>query len=345
MDDEMVRSSTAGRNARVTVVVAFAVTRRNRQADVETTPDPSRRRFLSNLSLLAGAALLAPGRLLGAASAPAITRAIPKTAERVPVLGMGSWITFNVPPFDALRSSRVEVLRAFFAHGGAVVDSSPMYGYSEEVIGHCLERLSNDSSLFSATKVWTPTAWLGEKQIAESHDLWGVDRFSLLQVHNMLDWEAHLDTLERMKSRGTIRYIGITTSHGRRHAALERVMKSREAFDFVQLTYNILDREAEERLLPLAADQGLGVLINRPFRRGALIDELSPHPLPPWAGEIGCATWPQFLLKFIVSHPAVTCAIPATSRVDHMNENMQALRGRLPDSQMRRRMVRYVESL
>ncbi|MDX1630591.1 MAG: aldo/keto reductase [Thermoanaerobaculia bacterium] len=258
---------------------------------------------------------------------------------------MGSWITFNVPPIDRLRSSRVDVLRAFFEKGGAVIDSSPMYGYSEEVIGYCLERLENDDSLFSATKVWTPTAWLGRKQIRESHELWGVDRFSLLQVHNLVDWESHLPTLQEMKSEGAIRYIGMTTSHGRRHRKLERLMREQPAFDFVQLTYNVRDREAERRLLPLAADRGLGVLVNRPFRRGALIDELEPHPLPSWASAIDCATWPQFLLKFIVSHPAVTCAIPATSRVDHMLENMEALRGRLPDPKMRRRMVQYVGSL
>jgi aryl-alcohol dehydrogenase-like predicted oxidoreductase len=160
----------------------------------------------------------------------------------------------------------------------------------------------------------------------------------------MLDWETHLGTLLDWKQQGRVRYVGITTSHGRRHDGMEQVMKT-QPFDFVQFTYNILDREAEERLLPLAAERGLAVIVNRPFRRGDLIERLAGKPLPEWAAEIGCANWPQFLLKFAVSHPAVTCAIPATSRPDHMGENMGAAAGALPDGAMRERMIDYVESL
>ena len=309
---------------------------------------PTRRDLLRSLGL--GAAWLAAGplRLLGAEAASGselLTKPIPSSGERLPVVGMGSWITFDVAPVGGLLDTRVEVLRRFFAAGGALVDSSPMYGRSEDVIGHCLERLDGlRRGLFSATKVWTPLAWHGRRQVAASEELWGVERFDLLQIHNLLSWEAHLETLQELKAAGRVRYLGITTSHGRRHEEMERVIATRP-FDFVQLTYNLLDREAEARLLPLAAERGLAVIVNRPFRRGALIDALGGRPLPSWVGEVGCASWPQLLLKFVVSHPAVTCAIPATSRPDHMAENMAAARGRLPDAEMRRRLVRHAEDL
>jgi diketogulonate reductase-like aldo/keto reductase len=177
-----------------------------------------------------------------------------------------------------------------------------------------------------------------------SRQLWGVDRFDLMQVHNLLDWETHLETLVEWKAQGRVRYIGVTTSHGRRHETLEKVM-AEQPIDFVQFTYNILDREAEQRLLPLAAERRLAVIINRLFRRGALFEIAGKRPLPDWAGDIDCANWAQFFLKFIAAHPAVTCAIPATSRVDHMRENMGAASGLLPDADMRARMIRYVESL
>jgi len=212
------------------------------------------------------------------------------------------------------------------------------------VIGYCLKRLSNAQPLFAATKVWTPFQWLGVQQMEASEALWGTDRFDLMQVHNLLDWEAHLETLLEWKAQGRVRYIGMTTSHGRRHDDLEKIMAT-QPIDFVQFTYNVLDREAETRLLPLAAERGLAVIVNRPFRRGALFDLFDHRPLPDWAGDIDCTNWAQVFLKFTVSHPAVTCAIPATSRVDHMLENMGAAYGRLPDGEMRRRMVRYVESL
>jgi diketogulonate reductase-like aldo/keto reductase len=178
----------------------------------------------------------------------------------------------------------------------------------------------------------------------DSRDYWGVERFDLMQVHNLLNWEGHLETLREDKAAGRIRYIGMTTSHGRRHEDLEQVM-AEQRLDAVQLTYNILDREAEQRLLPLAAERGVAVIVNRPFRRNQLFRLFERHPLPAWAGEIDCANWAQFLLKFVVSHPAVTCAIPATSRVDHMQENMGALYGRLPDAALRERMIRYALSL
>jgi diketogulonate reductase-like aldo/keto reductase len=243
-----------------------------------------------------------------------------------------------------LRTERFKVLQAFFDEGGAVIDSSPMYGSSEEVIGYCLARIANKHALFSATKVWTLFQSRGVRQMEASRELWGTDRFDLMQIHNMLDWKTHLETLIDWKAQGRVRYIGITTSHGRRHDALEKAM-AEQPFDFVQFTYNILDRGAERRLLPLAAERGLAVIINRPFRRGALFDYFERRPLPDWASEFDCANWAQFFLKFIVSHPAVACVIPATTRVDHMRENMGAAYGRLPDPEMRESMIRYVNGL
>ena len=271
------------------------------------------------------------------------TRALGGTGLSVPVIGLGTWRTFDVRGHAEEARAR-SVVAAAFASGTRLADSSPMYGSSEQVIGHCLTRVDGRDSLFSATKVWTPFQWLGVRQMEESERLWGTGRFDLMQVHNLLDWDAHLETLKAWKAEGRIRYIGMTTSHGSRHEEMAAIMTS-QPIDFVQFTYNILDREAEARLLPLAAERGLGVIVNRPFQGGSLFDSIARHPLPDWAAEIDCANWAQVFLKFAVSHPAVTCAIPATSRVDHMQENMGAGYGRLPDAAMRARMIRHVESL
>ena len=301
-----------------------------------------RRRFLQALAGLGAAAVLGPGR--AAATPPAIRKAIPSSGERLPVIGMGSWLTFDVGNDERARAVRVQVLQAFFDHGGALVDSSPMYGSAQEVIGHALAQVRNKSALFAATKVWIYGQWLGVRQMEAARELWGVPRFDLMQIHNMLDWSTHLETLKTWKAEGRIRYIGITTSHGRRHDEMARAL-AKEPFDFVQFTYNLIDREVEQRLLPLAAERGMAVIINRPFQRGALFEQVRNKPLPPWAGEFDCANWAQYFLKFIVSHPAVTCAIPATTRVDHMIENMGAGFGRLPDAGQRRRMLAHFEKL
>jgi diketogulonate reductase-like aldo/keto reductase len=308
---------------------------------IQDPASPKRRRFLRGVSGLAVASVLSPGFALSKAIR---SRRIPVSGEQVPVIGMGTWQTFDVGDDSDLVAARAQVLKTFFKLGGGMVDSSPMYNSSEQVIGECREILDNDAGLFSATKVWTPGRWLGVKQMQRSQRLWGVSRLDLMQIHNMLDWETHLETLKAWKADGKIRYIGITTSHGRRHAALVEALE-REKFDFVQFTYNILDREAEQRLLPLAAERGTAVIINRPFRRGGLFDYVKDKPLPVWAGEFDCANWAQFFLKFIISHPAVTVAIPATSRVDHMKENMGAGFGRLPEPSMRQRMATYMEDL
>ncbi len=303
----------------------------------------SRRAFLASVGAFGTAVHLGHGRAL-AAPGPLVTKVIPNSGERLPAIGMGSSRTFDVRDDRVARDRRLEVLQAFFDDGGALVDSSPMYGSSQEVIGYCLARIANRQALVSATKVWTLFQSRGVRQMEASRRLWGVDRFDLMQIHNLLDWETHLETLMDWKAQGRVRYIGITTSHGRRHGAMEKIIAA-QPIDFVQFTYNILDREAEERLLPLAAERGLAVIVNRPFRRGALFDYFERYPLPEWVREFDCANWAQYFLKFIVSHPAVTCAIPATTRVDHMHQNMGAAHGRLPDPDTRQRMIRYVEGL
>jgi diketogulonate reductase-like aldo/keto reductase len=261
----------------------------------------------------------------------------------LPLVGLGSWITFNVGSDRTLRDACVAVMRAFFAGGGRLIDSSPMYGSSQSVIGEALQRLGR-GPVFAADKVWTSGRAQGEAQIEASRRLWGVPRFDLLQVHNLVDWQAQLPTLLAMKAAGRVRLVGISTSEGRRHREVEEIMRT-QPIDCVQLSYNLLDREAEQRLLPLAAERGLGVIVNRPFRDGALLRDLQRHPLPPWAAELGCDSWAQVALKFIVSHPAVSCAIPATSRVDHVQQNLGAARGLLPDAAMRARMAAHVAAL
>jgi diketogulonate reductase-like aldo/keto reductase len=302
----------------------------------------TRRQAVAGLGAAAAATILKP--LAGLAQAQPITRRIPSTGELIPVVGLGTWITFNVGDDPELREECAAVMWAFFDAGGRMIDSSPMYGSSQPVIGYGLSRLSRPVRLFSADKVWTSSASSGPEQIEESRRFWRVQRFDLLQVHNLLAVEEHLPMLLAMKKAGQVRYVGITTSEGRRHDEIERIMAT-QPIDFVQITYNILDREVESRILPLARDRGIAVIANRPFREGALIRSLRRERLPSWAGEIGAATWAQFILKFIVSHPAVTCAIPATSQVPHVKENLAAATGRLPDEAMRRRMVSYVEAL
>lgn len=288
-------------------------------------------------------ALAAGGAAAQTAGSPRpLLRRIPSSGEEIPAVGLGSWITFNVGNDPPTRARCAQVMRAFFAAGGTVIDSSPMYGSSQGVIGEGLQRIGAAPRVFSADKVWTSSS--GAAQIEASRRLWQVPRFDLLQVHNLLAWEEQLPLLQRMKAEGRVRYVGITTSEGRRHREVEQIMRSRH-IDFVQITYNLLDREVEQRLLPLAQDRGIAVLANRPFREGDLVRQLQRHPLPPWAREIGAGSWAQLVLKFIISHPAVTCAIPATSRVDHVQENMAAAAGPLPDAALRQRMAAHAEQL
>ncbi|MDF3052440.1 MAG: aldo/keto reductase [Geminicoccaceae bacterium] len=302
----------------------------------------SRRAVLGAAAAAAASSMLRP--LLALAQADPLTRPIPSSGERLPVVGLGSWITFNVGDDPELLDECAAVMQAFFAAGGRLIDSSPMYGSSQATIGYGLRKLGRPRSLFSADKVWISSGSRGSDQIEESRRHWAVPRFDLLQVHNLLAWEEHLPLLLEMKAEGRLRYVGITTSEGRRHEEVQKIMETRP-LDFVQITYNILDREVEERIFPLAQERKIAVLVNRPFREGALLRSLAGRPLPPWAAEIGASSWAQFVLKFIVSHPAVTCVIPATSQVAHVRENMAAATGTLPDEPTRRRMATYVRSL
>lgn len=307
----------------------------------DSTHDRDRRRFLKTLAV-AGTLPLVP-RLSGAAPQSMLTKPIPSTGEQLPVIGLGTSRTFNVGRDPVKLNDLRPVLQAFFDQGGTLIDSSPMYGSAEEVTGILLKRTKHPK-LFSATKVWADGKEAGIGQMEESRKLWGVPRFDLMQIHNLRDWQSHLPTLKDMKAQGKLRYIGVTTSHGRFHDELEKLLRS-ERFDFVQLTYNIEDREVEQRLLPIAAERGVAVLVNRPFQRAGLFGKVSGKPLPDWAKEFDCVTWAQYFLKFVISHPQVTCAIPATSRLKHLADNTEAGFGRLPDAAMRQRMIEYVAKL
>jgi diketogulonate reductase-like aldo/keto reductase len=303
---------------------------------------PNRRAVLTGLAASSAACLVPAAGM--ARSAAVLTRKIPSTGEAMPAIGLGTWITFNVGRDQKARETCAAVMEAFFAAGGRMIDSSPMYASSQDTIGYGLQKLGRTNNVFSAEKVWISSLERGAAQMDESKRKWGVPRFDLMQVHNLVSWEEHLPRLQAMKAAGQLRYVGITTSEGRRHGEFERIMREHK-LDFVQFTYNILDREVETRLLPLAQERGIAVLANRPFREGALLRALEGKKLPPWASEIGATNWAQFVLKFIVSHPAITCAIPATSKVDHVRQNMAAATGPLPDAAMRKRMIDYVEAL
>ncbi len=302
--------------------------------------------MITRRTLLAAAAALPFTGIAGASraeSAP-ITRPIPSSGEVLPVIGMGSSRTFDVAPDDAVIGQLTEVLRLFFAGGGALIDSSPMYGQAESALGAVLKQLGMPESLFAATKVWTYGTEAGIEQMQESSRRMNVPVFDLMQIHNLRDWRLHLPTLRRWKEAGKIRYLGITTSHRRNHPELERIMRS-EPLDFVQFSYNIENRLAEERLLPIAADRGIATIINRPYQHGALFTRSKGKALPPLAKELGCQSWGQFYLKWVIGHPAVSCLIPATSKPKHMKDNMGANFGPVPDAAQRAEMLKIFESL
>lgn len=288
-----------------------------------------------------GAALATAAFVRPAASQDApklLMKTIPSSGEAIPAVGLGTWITFNVGEDQALRDESAEVMRAFFEAGGRMIDSSPMYGSAQAVVGYGLRKLGNPQALFSAEKVWISSGRDGPGQIEQTRKFWGVPRFDLLQVHNLLAFESHFETLQAMKAEGKVRYVGVTTSEGRRHGDLEKLLATRK-LDFVQLTYNPVDREAEQRLLPLARERGMAVIVNRPFRQGDLTEALKGEKLPDFARELGATTWAQLILKFVVAHPAVTCAIPATTSVAHVRENLAAASGPMPDEAMRERIT------
>lgn len=279
-----------------------------------------------------------------AATLSQIQRNIPHTIEYLPVIGLGSAGNFDGMQDPATKQRLGAVMQAFFDKGGQLIDSSPMYGDAESAIGELLKGVNNKDNLFAATKVWTDGREAGIKQMQHSFQRLGVEKMDLMQIHNLRDWQTHIGTLREWKEQGKIRYIGITTSHGRDHAELERIMEV-EKLDFVQFSYSMGEREAEQRLLPMAADKGIATLINRPFQRGELFKLVKGKELPKWAAAFDCTSWGQFFLKFVVSHPAVTSAIPMTSKLKHLEDNMGACYGGLPDEATRAQMVSLIESI
>jgi len=296
--------------------------------------DRKRRALLAALA----AAALAPGT----AAASIRMKAIPASGEALPAIGLGTWQTFDVR--GAGTAPLREVLRAFHAAGGRVVDSSPMYGPAEAVLGELAADLGIAKTLFMATKVWTTGREEGLRQIEASFRRMRVARMDLLQVHNLVDVAAHTSTLAELKAKGRVRYTGITHYTASAHAEVERWLKKHE-YDFLQINYSLAEREAEHRLLPLAMERRIAVIANRPFAEGALFRRVRGKPLPGWAADLGIASWAQYFLKWIVSHPAVTCAIPATSNPEHLRDNLAAGLGALPDETTRARMAKYYHSL
>lgn len=303
----------------------------------------SRRAFIE---MAAAGALAALGPWQGASAAEAMHhRPVPSSGEEVPVIGLGTARTFNVDPHrQAALEPLAGVMRNFYAGGGRLVDSSPMYGYAEQVVGELAEHLGITHELFMATKVWARGRAEGIAQMERSARRMGVERLDLIEVHNLLDLRTQLATLERWREQGRVRYIGVTHWVSSSHDELTRLVESGR-LDFVQFNYNILDRNAERRLLPAAAEHGVATLINEPFETGTLFARVRGQPLPAWAAAIDCTSWAQFFLKFIIGHPAVTCVIPATRSPQHGADNVRAGYGALPDAAERERMARTVAAL
>jgi diketogulonate reductase-like aldo/keto reductase len=303
--------------------------------------DSLTRREVLRMTLGAGALAL----IGGSAMADSIVRKpVPKTGETLPAIGLGTWQTFDVGASRSAREPLKNVLREFVRLGGSVIDSSPMYGKSESVTGDLAAELGVQKQIFLATKVWISGREAGIRQMEESFTRLRTQRMDLMQVHNLVDYRTHLATLRAWREQGKVRYIGVTHYTESAYDDLARVLAT-EDLDFVQLNYSVAERAAERRLLPLAAEKRLAVLVNRPLAAGGLFTKVRGKPLPAWAKESGCASWAQFFLKFVVSHPTVTCAIPATGKAEHLLDNMQAMREPLPDAAGRDRIARYFAEL
>ena len=308
------------------------------------TPEPIDRRTAVKLMAAATAAALAPSRTIAAEGHNMTTRKVPSSGEEIPVIGMGSSDTFDVGDDPASRDGLRGVLRSLVEGGGRVIDTSPMYGRAETVLGDLIDDLGLGPKLWYATKVWTRGRDAGARQIDESFVRLRTKQLDLLQIHNLLDWREHVPTLRALQAAGRVRYSGLTHYRADAHADLERVL-GEEKFDWLQVNYSLVEREAEQRLLPFCRDHGIAVMVNRPFADGAMFARVRGRPLPDWAAEVGCRSWGQFFLRFVVSHPAVTCVIPATSKPQHMIDNAAAGLGPLPDEQQRRRMAEFWEGL
>ena len=269
------------------------------------------------------------------------SRIIPSSNEKIPIVGLGTWQTFDVGISDSERAPLKEVLKVLIRHGGSVIDSSPMYGQSEKVVGDLTAELQIKEKIFEATKVWTSGKEEGIKQLNTSLRLMQVNQMDLMQIHNLIDWKTHLKTLRKWKEEQKIRYIGITHYHAGGYAEMEKIMRN-EVIDFVQINYNLAVRDAADRILPLAKDKGIAVLINRPYEGGSLFRLIKNKTLPNWASEFDANTWGQFFLKYILANPSVTCVIPGTSKAHHMLDNAQAGFGKLPNIEHQRKMIKLI---
>lgn len=314
---------------------------RDSSGDRDDVSGVARRRFLA-LAAGAGCALALPRKAPGQQGGGMLTREVRSSGEALPAIGLGTWQTFDVGADERARARLREVLGRFFAAGARLVDSSPMYGSSESVVGDLLRGTAWARQALVATKVWTRGREAGEAQMAESERRMG-GRLDLVQVHNLLDWKVHLPTLRAWKQARRIRYVGVTHYSPSAFDEMERILRD-ERVDFVQLPYSVGAREAERRLLPAARDTGTAVIVMRPFERGSLFRDARSKPLPPFAAEFGARTWAQLFLKFILAHPAVTVAIPATSDPGHMADDLEAGSGRLPDEELRRKLVEYLSA-
>jgi diketogulonate reductase-like aldo/keto reductase len=308
--------------------------------------DPITRREAARLIAASAAGLFLPSGAARAAneSSRMLMRAIPSSGEKLPVIGLGTWQTFDVDLTADNRRQLEEVLSLFVKLGGRVIDTSPMYGRAEQVIGDLTAALGIREQLFLATKVWTQGKQSGIKSMERSMARLRTKPIDLMQVHNLVDVHTHLATLREWKEQGRIRYIGITHYESGAFGEVEKVLRT-EKLDFLQINYSIMEREAEQRILPLAQDRQVALIINRPFGGGDLFNRVRSRPLPDWAAEFDCRSWAQFFLKWIVAHSAVTCAIPATDKPLHLEDNMQGGVGGLPDAKTRQRMVEFIAGL
>ncbi|MCM2309994.1 MAG: aldo/keto reductase [Steroidobacteraceae bacterium] len=302
------------------------------------------RRLAVQMVAAAITAALAPSGITAAEAPRMLTRKVPGSGEDIPVIGMGSSDTFDVGNDRMKRAVLQGVLRGLVEADGRVIDTSPMYGSAESVLGDLIDELGLGPKLWFATKVWTRGREAGARQIEASFARLRTKRLDLLQIHNLLDWREHVPTLRALQASGKVRYSGITHYRADAHAELERVL-GEEQFDWLQVNYSLAEREAEDRLLPYCRDRGIAVMVNRPFADGAVFARLRGRPLPGWAEEIGCRSWGQFFLRYVISHPAVTCVIPATSKPQHMADNAAAGQAPLPDSEQRRRMAEFWQAL
>lgn len=316
---------------------SFTVTQRDSSPSLGMTSRLTRREAARLLGGTA-ASLFFSRTMASAEETAAITRAIPSSGERLPVIGLGTWQTFDIGESETERVPLEDVLRSFVKLRGGVIDSSPMYGRSEQVIGDLATKLKLHDSLFLATKVWTRGKQAGIGSMERSFARLQTKRIDLMQVHNLVDAETQLATMREWKVQGRLRYLGVTHYEASAFPEVAKIL-AREKLDFIQINYSIMEREAEEKILPLAQERGVAVIVNRPFSAGDLFSRVRGKPLPDFAGEFGCTSWAQFFLKWIVAHPAVTCTIPATNNVRHLEDNMRAGAGRLPDTKLRQRMI------